>query len=83
MTVLSGLQRIAEAASKNRGVQIQNFLKHSSLKNAKVPEVPKALKDLTARDMTQKTFMVIDNAAVFGQVTHVFFSFLLFTLLSI
>jgi len=70
VTVISGLQKIAEAAGKNRGAQIQNFLKYSSLKNAKIPEAPKSLKELTARDVTQKTFMEMDNAAVFGQVLN-------------
>ena len=66
--VLSGLQKVAEAASKNRQAQLQQFWKYSSLKTVTIPETPKALKEITPKDLAQKTFMVADNAAVFGQV---------------
>ena len=67
--VLSGLQRVAEAAGKSRQSQIQNFWKFSSLKNVALPETPKSLKEVTTKELTQKTMMVLDNTAVFGQVT--------------
>jgi hypothetical protein len=67
--VLSGLQRVAEAAGKGRQSQLQNFWKYSSLKNVTIPETPIGLKDVTTKELTQKTMMVLDNTAVFGQVT--------------
>jgi hypothetical protein len=68
VAVISGLQQIAGAAVRTRQSKIQNFLKYSSLKNVSVDDVSKPLKDLSAKDITQKTFMVIDNTAVFGKV---------------
>ena len=66
--VLSGLQKVAEAAGKNRQAQLQQFWTYSSLKTVRIPETPKSLKEITPKDLAQKTFMVADNAAVFGQV---------------
>ncbi len=65
---LAGLQRVAEAAGKNRQAKIQEFWKYSSLRNAKIPETSKSLQDISGKDLAQKTFMVLDNTAVFGQV---------------
>ena len=57
----SSRQRSAIAAAK--------FLKYSSLKNVTIPETPIGLKDVTTKELSQKTMMVLDNTAVFGQVT--------------
>jgi hypothetical protein len=68
-TLVSGLQRIAGAAGTLRQRQLQNFLKYSSLKNVKIPETPPpVLQDLTAKELAQKSFLVVDNTALFAQV---------------
>ena len=68
-TVISGLQQIAVAAGRSRQAKIQNFLKYSSLKNVSVQDVTKPLQGWTVKDVSQRTAMVLDNSAVFTQVT--------------
>ena len=67
-TVISGLQQIAGAAARTRQAKVQNFLKHSSLKNVSVQDVTKPLQGWTVKDVSQRTVMVLDNSAVFTQV---------------
>lgn len=68
-TFISGLQQIAGAAARTRQAKIQNFLKNSSLKNVSVQDVTKPLQGWTAKDVSQRTVMVLDNTTVFTQVS--------------